>query len=79
MGNLHFLTTVDSAAAVGRKETPVCLVAVDTVNIAGKAAVGKSAAADKAAVGRFVVVDKLAVGTVVADKVAVVAAKSSQG
>lgn len=56
---------MDSAEAVGRKETPVSLVAVDTVNTVGKAA------ADKTAVGRFVAVDKLAVGTVVASKVSV--------
>ena len=65
---------MDSAEAVGRKETPVSLVAVDTVNTVGKAAADKAAdraaAADKAA-DRAAAADKLAVGTVVASKVSV--------
>ena len=68
---------MDSAEAVGRKETPVSLVAVDTVNTVGKAAADKAAAADKLAVGT-IVASKVSVDTVVAYRVAVVAAKSSQ-
>lgn len=70
---------MDSAAAAGRRETPVSFAAVDT---AGKPAVGR-VVVDKAAVGT-VAADKAAVGTVVVYRVAVVAAnrdvvaKSSQ-